>query len=203
MKNAMFEGAITAAMLTVFKSFTSAAEEKGADFLKSKVFGFGLTDETLYWDARAIAIKEGMVTAEEANKLDKKMNSFDDAAKARIIRIIGSGEQEVMTEDIVIKDGSPVFDKKGNPLKKKITYKGNMRGSVIVAMLCKMDDEQLSEFISAARGLDTFQKSIKDSLSKVFKALEESQIRQDGDKVFPNETWLERKAREIKNRGSI
>lgn len=107
--------------------------------------GFGQSDDSLFLHACAIAVRDHEVTMEQLLTIGRVIKTFSIAIQRRIILTIGQGE-EGYTE--VIQQPN---DKEGKPVPpKKIERKGNVRGAQIIALLARMSEDQMREFLGSS-----------------------------------------------------
>lgn len=209
-KGMLVEGGVEGIVMNLFHAFGTVAQERGTEYIKSKLFGIGTNDEYLFWDACAYAFKEKMVTSDELMKICRVIDSFEPSQQSRIRGIIGKMETEIVPEKSVdskkSKDGDDgdkdakkdkdAKDDKGK--KEKTTVKANLAGARMVAMLAKMSEEEIKQFFKTSGATNSFVSEVKEKAKAAAKAIADSQIKKDGDSLFPKETWLERKAREAR-----
>lgn len=166
-RNAIFAGGVEGLVLKAFDLFKEPLMKGGEDFLKSHTGGRGVHDETLFQSACAYAISQLNVAASDVHRVMTVINSYKPNERRRIIEIIGQSEQEVKVKVPVIEGGEVKCDRKGNPLFKETTTTANVRGAEIIRILSLMDDNQMKEFFLASNALDTSDKRIKETASKI------------------------------------
>jgi hypothetical protein len=200
----ILEGGIEGLVMSLLHSFAEVAKEKGSEYLKSKIFGLGTNDEHLFLSACAYAVKEKGVTSQEIAKICRAIDSFKKSQRDKIIETIGKDEIEVSSETPKIdKDGNVVTDKKtGKPVMTKTTSKANVKGAEMLAMMAKMNPTGIKQILGTSGASASFIVDLKKKVATATATIEGSQIKRDGDTLFGRETWLERVAREARERNN-
>lgn len=140
-----------------------------------------------------------MVTSAELTKICKVIDDYEPSQRNRVIGTIGKEETDVTIETPVKNDdGSPLFDKKGKIVVAKTTIKANVKGAEMLAMLAKLDEEEIKKVLDTSGASNSFIFEAKEKITSVAKVVADSQVKKDGDDFFSRETWLERRARELR-----
>lgn len=58
LKSLLVEGGVDGFIMNLFHSFGTIAQEKGTEYLKSRLFGIGTNDEHLFLSACAYAVQK-------------------------------------------------------------------------------------------------------------------------------------------------
>lgn len=203
--NMILEGGIEGLVISLLHSFTNAAKEHGAEYLKSKVFGLGTNDEHLFLSACAYALKEKMLTSDELTKVCQVIDSYESSQRSRIVCIIGKEESDVVIETPKLDaDGNIVLEKKTQkPVVSKTTVKANVKGAQMLGMLGKLDETGIKNILNTSGASASFMTDLNKKATATVTAVQSSQIKRDGDTLFTKETWLERVAREAKAKRGI
>lgn len=199
---AVLEGGIEALIISFFHSFGKAAEAKGIEFLKSKMFGIGTNDEHLFLSAAAYAADMGWVTLDQLVKIYEVIGSYPESQRNRIVGTIGKEEEDVITQspklDPVTKE--QVKDKKGQVVMEKTSFRANIKGAKMLGLLGKLEKDQIKEFLRTSGASAKFMDGVTEEIRNTSRKVENSKIKKDGDLLFAKETWLEKKARELKEK---
>lgn len=193
--NAILGGGIEGLVISVLHSFMNVAKEHGTELLKSKVFGLGTNDEHLFLSACTYALKEKMMTSDE---LIKVCQAIDECDNSKVRMVIGKEETEVITETPKLdSDGNIVTEKKtGKSVMVKTTSKANVKGAQMLGMFGKLTKDEIKAILNTSGATDSFMSDLKKKAAAASTAVQNSQIKRDGDTLFTKETWLEKVARE-------
>lgn len=194
-------GAIEGLVISGLESFGGAVKEHGAEYLKSKLFGFGTNDEHLFLSACTYALKEKMITSDE---LIKVCQAIDECDNSKVRMVIGKEETEVITETPKLdSDGNIVTEKKtGKSVMVKTTSKANVKGAQMLGMFGKLTTDEIKAILNTSGATDSFMSDLKKKAAAATTAVQNSQIKRDGDNFFTKETWLDRVARELRQRNN-
>ena len=197
--NAILEGGIEGLVISLLHSFGRVAEEKGAKYIESKIFGIGTNDEHLFLSACAYAVKEKMITSDELIKICRVIDSFESSQRSKVIQTIGKDEIEVTAEEPKFDaDGNVVTEKKtGKPVMAKNTSKANVKGAQMLEMMAKLDDDGIKKILNTSGASVSFEANLKKAVSTTATKIGNSQIKKDGESFFAKKTWLERLADDL------
>lgn len=203
-KDLIFEGGVEGLVMNFMHSLGQTAEQKGGDYLKSKLFGIGTNDEHLFLAACAYAVEQKMITSEELIKVCEVIDSYSSSQRNRIIGIIGKVEESIASESPKAdekdskdsKDPKDSKDSKDKKTDKPVVGKANIKGAQILAMLAKLDKKAMKKVLDTSGASVTATDRLKHTIKETTKKVEKSQVIKDGNGFFAQETWLERLARE-------
>lgn len=181
----VLSGGVEGLVISLLQSAGKVAQEQGAEYLKSKMFGIGTNDEQLFLSACSYALNNAMITETELSRVINVIRSYSSSQQSRIIRIIGKGEDELIM---------PQDSKKNDDKKKPISAKANIKGAEILVMLSKFSNKKMKEILDAAGVSRSFLKDLEDALTSKLKP-SVTDLKKDGDSFFAKETWLERMAK--------
>lgn len=200
--NMILEGGIEGLVISLLHSFTNFAKEQGTEYLKSKVFGIGTTDEHLFLSACTYALKEKMLTSDE---LIKTCQAIDECDNSKVRMVIGKEETEVITETPKLdNDGNIVTEEKtGKVVMVKTTVKANEKGAQMLGMFGKLTKDEIKAILNTSGATDSFMSDLKKKAAATTATVQNSQIKRDGDTFFGRETFLERIARQARERRTI
>lgn len=198
-------GAVEGLVISGLESVGSAIKENAADYLKSNVLNIGTNDEELYLLARAYCLEKGWATVDELIKVQEVIDGYELSQRKRIIGMIGKREGEGSTSALKLdKDGNPVINKQSKEEVKETTnFKTNVAGAKILQMLAKMTKEQIKAELDSSGASNSTINNLKKITAQAISAIEASQVKQDGDAFFGRETFLERIARQARERRTI
>ena len=174
--SAILEGGIEGLVMNFLHSFGQVAQEHTGEYLKSKIFGIGTNDEYLFLSACSYALENENVTSEELGRVLKVIDSYSSFQRSRIIGIIGKEEEDVTMENNGV----------------KTSYKANKKGAKILAMLTKLNDDEIKNFLATSGASNSLEhkisETIKDSISKI----KNGELAQDSKSFCSEKTWLEK-----------
>ncbi len=167
--NAILEGGIEGFIIKALDAVKEPLKKSGEDFLKAHTGGRGVHDEALFQGACSYAMTEFKVTPAEIAKIIIVINSLPANERRRVIEIIGQSEQVCKIETPIVENGVAVTDKKGKQVFKETTVTANIRGAQVIALLAKMNKNQIKAFFQASNSLDTSDKRIKETAENIAK----------------------------------
>ena len=121
-----------------------AGDEHVQKGLKATFPFFSTVDELLAMDGVQIALREKLITHDEAVEFGRRMLRLQQAnpgGAARVIDIIGKGEQTFTTET------DEPQGKGKSPKKTRTSHTENTRGAGLVAVLTKMTEQEMLDFL--------------------------------------------------------
>lgn len=188
----MIEGIVT----NIATALGKKAEGKAEDYLEGKMFGMGINDEVLFNNACTYALEKDWITKKDLLRVLRIINSYSNSRQARIIRVIGHGEEAV--KEVI--PGEEKDGKKSKP--KEINYKINRNGARVMAMLGKMTKKQIMDYLEAT---GSSKDSFDDFKKKASKAVADSTrgFTTDSENFFARETPAQRRVRMMRESGEI
>lgn len=173
------------------RSPSAGGENKQEAGLKANVFGIGTKDETLFWEAVALAeAKQWMKYPEGQQNLSKIFAGLGYWEKPRFYHMIGQDSQSVVIEGYAKSSSPPSVDPMAplaprrrsrtttpdpstanpdEPKSEKTTMFGNIRGAMIAAFFANMDPADALVFLKNSGTLN----GTTDDIGEVYKKLSE------------------------------
>jgi len=177
--DSILTGGIEGLVISFLHSFGDSVgkhiEKEGGEYLKSKIFGAGTNDEHLFLSACAYALDKGMLTSDKLLEVCQVIDSYPPSQRSRVINTLGKTEDDVVTE------GST-----------KASYKANVRGAQMLAMLAKLDKKGMKKILNASGASVGFMNGMKKTTKKMAEKIGNSQVRKDGETFLTKKTWLEK-----------
>jgi len=168
-KKSLLSGAVEGLVIEVLTHMKGVAVTAGADYLKGKAGGRGVNDEALFQSACAYAVDPGgpfKVSATDLLKVLGVINGLANHERRRVIEIIGKDEQDVKTKTPKLDAaGNPSITKKGDPIYEERTVRANVRGAAVIALMAKMTEAEMMEFLKSSNALDTVENKIKNIMA--------------------------------------
>lgn len=202
---ALIIGAVEGLIINALESTGKVVKEHAEDYLKANVFNIGTNDEELYLLARAYALEKKWVTVDELNKITRVLDAYETSQRRRIVGMLGKreGDGSIDTPSLDGAGNAIVDNKTGEVVMTKTSFKTNVAGAKIIAMLGKMTEGEIKNELDSSGASASFMVGLNKKATATVTAVQSSQIKQDGDTLFTRETWLERMAREANQRRGI
>jgi hypothetical protein len=196
-ENAILEGGVEGLVMTLLhslgKTVTTTIQEHAGEYLKSNILNIGTNDEELYLLARAYALEKGWVTLAELQKISEVIDEYSPSQRKRIIGMLGKREDDGTSREQKLRaDGTKVLDKEKNPVYVETTFKTNIAGAKIIALLAKMDKAQIKKELDSSNASNSLEHNIAETIKTAATKVENSELAKDSNNFFAKKTWLEK-----------
>lgn len=166
---------------------TTGSSERILDAgLKANMFGIGKNDETLFWEAVALAeTKELMKKPQGRQNLSLVLKDLEYWQKKHFFQMIGKDTQSITIEvhKVVTPDDTTLRGRrrseehdKNKAKVEKTTMQGNLRGAMIVAFFAEMNPADAVAILKHSGTLTGLTDDIKDVYTRVLEHLNQEKF---------------------------
>lgn len=143
--------------------------------LRANLFGFGKNDETLFWEAVALAENKGLMKKPQGREnISFVLGQLEYWQKKHFFQMIGKDTQSITIEVHKEPDDSPLRGRRrtaeGEKDKSKVektTMQGNLRGAMIIAFFAEMPRDDAVAILKNSGTLTGLTDDIKEVYGRV------------------------------------